>query len=274
MDEITAEYSTDQIAPAVELRSWPRVSVACKTDLGRVRENNEDKFEYFMPEDHPTLASRGQIFLVCDGMGGHAAGQIASELTAKTFIDVYLHHPASDPSVAMAAGVAAANRFVCQVGQAIPARRGMGTTLSGLVLLQDKAYTVQVGDSRIYRLRQGELLMMTHDHTWVDEQIRAGVLTPEEAEHHPYKHVLTRAVGTEGEVVPDIELHDLKPGDLFMICSDGVINHVGDDQIAEIMSEGAPSDIAWKLVGEALLGGGSDNTTVMVVRLDEIQECV
>jgi len=264
MDEITAEYSTDQIAPPAELRFWPRVTVACKTDLGRVRENNEDKFEYFMPEDAATLASRG--------MGGHAAGQIASELTAKTFIDVYLHHPAADPSVAMLAGVAAANRFVCDVGRAIPARRGMGTTLSGLILLQDRAYTVQVGDSRIYRLRQGELLLMTRDHTWIDEQIRAGVLTPEEAENHPYKHVLTRAVGTEGEVIPDVELHDLKPGDLFVLCSDGVMNHVTDERIGEIMSEGAPSEIAWKLVGEALVGGGSDNTTVMVVRLDELAE--
>lgn len=272
MDEITAEYSTDQIAPATELRFRPKVTVACKTDLGRVRENNEDKFEYFLPEDDATLASRGQIFLVCDGMGGHAAGQIASELTAKTFIDVYLHHPSADASVAMAAGVNAANRFVCDVGRAVPARRGMGTTLSGLILLQDKAYTVQVGDSRIYRLRQGEMLMMTHDHTWVDEQIRAGVLTPEEAEHHPYKHVLTRAVGTEGEVVPDIELNDLKPGDLYMLCSDGVMNHVSDERIGQILTEGAPSEIAWKLVGEALVGGGSDNTTVMIVRVDEIEE--
>lgn len=272
MDEITAEYSSDQLAPSTELRFTPKVTVACKTDLGRVRENNEDKFEYYIPEDPATLASRGLIFLVCDGMGGHAAGQIASELTTKTFIDVYLHHPSADASVAMAAGVAAANRFVCQVGQAVPARRGMGTTLSALVLLQDKAYTVQVGDSRIYRLRQGELLMMTHDHTWVDEQIRAGVLTPAEAENHPYKHVLTRAVGTEGEVQADIELHDLKPGDLYMLCSDGVMNHVGDDRIAELMADGAPSEIAWKIVGEALVGGGSDNTTVMVVRLDALEE--
>src|SRR5579871_1743457 len=161
MDEITAEYSTDQIAPSASLRFYPRITVACKTDLGRVHENNEDKFEYFMPEDHATLGSRGQIFLVCDGMGGHAAGQIASELTAKTFIDVYLHHPAADATVAMAAGVTAANRFVCDIGRAVPSRRGMGTTLSGLILLQDKAYTVQVGDSRIYRMRQGELFLMT-----------------------------------------------------------------------------------------------------------------
>lgn len=272
MDEITAEYSTDQLAPSAELRFRVATTIGCKTDLGRIRENNEDKFEYFLPEDVGTLASRGQIYLVCDGMGGHAAGQIASELTAKTFIDVYLHHPASEASVAMAAAVAAANRFVCDVGRATPSRRGMGTTLSGLILLQDRAYVVQVGDSRIYRMRQGELLMMTQDHTWVDEQIRAGVLTAEEAEKHPYRHVLTRAIGTEGDVQPDIEAHDLKPGDLFMLCSDGVINHVADERIGELMSEGAPSEMAWRLVGEALTGGGSDNTTVLIVRVDALTE--
>ena len=271
MDEITAEYTTEQLVPSVELRFIPRVTLAAKTDLGRVRENNEDKFEFFQSEDNATLASRGQIFLVCDGMGGHAAGQIASELACKTFIDVYLHHPASDPSVAMVSGVQAANRFVVDVGRAIPSRKGMGPTLSGLVLLQDQAYVVQIGDSRVYRLRQGELLMLTHDHTWVDEAIRAGMITPEEAESHPYKHVLTRAIGTEGDVKPDVEAFDLKPGDTFMLCSDGLVNHVEDDAIAEVLRTKTPAEAAWTLVGQALLGGGSDNTTVMVVRIDAVE---
>ena len=270
MDEITAEYTTDQLVPSVELRFIPRTTVAAKTDLGRVRENNEDKFEFFISEDEATLASRGQVYLVCDGMGGHAAGQIASELACKTFIDVYLHHPATDPSAAMISGVQAANRFVVDVGRAIPSRKGMGTTLSGLILIQDQAYTVQVGDSRIYRLRQGELLMLTHDHTWVDEAIRAGMIKPEEAETHPYKHVLTRAIGTEGDVRPDVDVHELKPGDTFLLCSDGLINHVADDVIAEVLRTKAPAEAAWLLVGQALLGGGSDNTTVMVVRIDGV----
>ncbi len=273
MDEITAEYSTDQLAPAAELRFRPKVTVAAKTDLGRVRENNEDKYEFYISEDETVLASRGQIFLVCDGMGGHAAGQIASELACKTFIDVYLHHPASDATVAMVAGVQAANRFVTDVGRAIPSRKGMGTTLSGLILLQDVAYAVQVGDSRIYRLRQGELLMLTRDHTWVDEAIRAGMIKPEEAETHPYKHVLVRAIGSEGDVKPDVEAFDLKVGDIFVINSDGMTNHVSDEQIAETMENNDPAEIAWKLVAQALLGGGSDNTTVLVVRIDEIVDC-
>lgn len=273
MDEITAEYTTEQLSAPATLRIRPLVTVACKTDLGRVRENNEDKFEFFVPEDNALLASRGMVFLVCDGMGGHAAGQIASELTAKTFIDVYLNHPASDPTVAMAGGVQAANRFVLDVARAVPSRRGMGTTLSGLILLQDQAFTVQVGDSRVYRLRAGEMAMLTHDHTYIEEALRMGVMKPEEVENHPYKHVLTRAVGTEESVNPDIETHDSKPGDLYVICSDGLLNHVPDDQIADVMRNHSPSEIAWKLVGMALLGGGSDNTTVMVVRVDELQDC-
>jgi len=271
MDEITAEYRTEQLVPSVELRFVPIVTVAAKTDLGRVRENNEDKFEFFMAEDDATLASRGKVFLVCDGMGGHAAGQIASELACKTFIDVYLHHPATDPTIAMVSGVQAANRFVVDVGRAIPSRKGMGTTLSGLILMQDQAFAVQVGDSRIYRLRQGELLMLTHDHTWVDEAIRAGMLRPEEAETHPYKHVLTRAIGTEGDVRPDVEVFDLKAGDTFMLCSDGLVNHVTDEAIAETLNTKAPAEAVWSLVGQALLGGGSDNTTVMVVRVDTVE---
>jgi protein phosphatase len=270
MEETTAEYSTDQLVPAQELRVKPLVTVAAKTDLGRVRENNEDKFEFYIPEDEGRLASRGQVFIVCDGMGGHAAGQIASELSVKTFIDVYYSHPAENPEVAMNAGVVAANRFVTDVGRAVPSRKGMGTTLSALVLLQEKAYTVQVGDSRIYRLRNGELLMLTHDHTWVDDAMRAGLITAAEAENHPYKHVLTRAIGGDGEVKPDISSDDVMVGDTYLLCSDGLINHVSDDAIGEVLRTKVPSEAAWILVGQALQGGGSDNTTVQVVRIDAL----
>ncbi|MBS1717431.1 MAG: Stp1/IreP family PP2C-type Ser/Thr phosphatase [Armatimonadetes bacterium] len=270
-EEITADYAVEQLVPAQDLTALAHVTVACKTDLGRVRENNEDKFEYFQSEDNAILASRGKVFVVCDGMGGHAAGQIASELTAKTFIDVYLHHPAAEPEAAMHAAVAAANRYVFDVGQAIPARRGMGTTLSALVLLNDRAYTVQVGDSRIYRLRGAEMNQLTHDHTWVDEAIRQGMLSEQEAENHPYKHVLTRAVGTEGTVEADVEVHDLQEGDVYLLCSDGLINHVEDVAIHQLLAEFHPAEAAWRLVGAALQGGGSDNTTVIVVRIDRIE---
>ena len=270
MEETTAEYEIGQLVAPAELRVKVKVTIACKTDLGRVRENNEDKFEYYMPEDDGSLASRGLVFVVCDGMGGHAAGQIASELACKTFIDVYLHHPAAEADAALKAGVIAANRFVTDVSRAIPARRGMGTTLSSLVLLQDQVCTVQVGDSRIYRLRNGELIQMTVDHTWVEEMARSGMMSREEAENHPRKHMLTRAIGAEGDVVPDVERHDLEPGDIYLLCSDGLINHVSDETIAQMLATHAPSEAVWKLVGTALGNGGSDNCTVMVVRVDEM----
>lgn len=270
-EEITAEYAVQELSPSAELRIRPKITVACKTDLGRVRENNEDKYEYYLPEDDATLATRGLVFLVCDGMGGHAAGQIASEMAAKTFIDVYLHHPSEDPAIAMQSAVTAANRFVVDVGRAIPARRGMGTTLSGLVLIQGKAYTCQVGDSRVYRLRSGLLTMLTHDHTWVDEGIRNGTLTPEEAESHPYKHVLTRAIGTEGDLKSDVDQGQLFEGDVYLLCSDGLINHVDDETIADHLRNYAPSEACWRLVARALAGGGSDNCTVMIVRVDALE---
>lgn len=270
MEEITAEFSSETLTPTVELRVRPRVTVACKTDVGRVREINQDKFEYYMPEDEAKLASRGLIFLVCDGMGGHAAGQVASELALKTFIEVYLNHPATEPEFAIRAAVQAANRFVLDNARAFPARRGMGTTLTGVILIQDQAYVVNVGDSRTYRTRGGELMQITHDHTYVDDLVRAGVLDPSEARTHPQKNVITRAVGIEGELHPDIFVMTLEVGDQFMLCSDGIINHVSDEEVGRILATHIPAAAVWTLVGQALIGGGSDNATAVVVRVDEL----
>ncbi|HRK21470.1 MAG TPA: Stp1/IreP family PP2C-type Ser/Thr phosphatase [Fimbriimonadaceae bacterium] len=270
MEEITAEYASQTLIAPPELKVRTKVSIGAKTDLGRVRENNEDKFEYYIPEDDGMLALRGMAFVVCDGMGGHAAGQIASELSTKTFLDVYFNHPGDSTPSALLSGIKAANRYVLDVANAVPSRRGMGTTLSALIFLQDQAWVAHVGDSRIYRLRGNELAQITHDHTWVDEAIRMGQITPEEGETHKYRHVLTRAIGTEDAVAPDIFSFDLAEGDRFLLCSDGLINHVDDPEIAETLASFGPSEAAWKLVNSALVGGGSDNCTVMVVRVDAI----
>lgn len=270
MEDITAPYATAELAPSVELRVRPKVTFAAKTDLGRVRENNEDKFEFYIPEDEARLATRGHIYVMCDGMGGHAAGQIASELAAKTFIDVYLNHPSFEPETAIRAGIVAANRFVYDVSEAIPSRKGMGTTLSVLCLIQDKAFLGQVGDSRIYRLREGTLTQMTEDHTWVEEVVRGGQFSREEAEVHPYRHVLTRAIGTQSSVEVDVFQDSAEIGDVYLLCSDGLTNHVSDVGIASILAT-SPSEAAWTLVSHALLDGGSDNCSVIVVRVDALE---
>jgi serine/threonine protein phosphatase PrpC len=272
MDEITAEYAVADLLPAAELKALAKCTVAAKTDLGRVRENNEDKFEFYVPDDEVTLASRGQVFVVCDGMGGHAAGQIASELSCKTFIDVYLNHPAADVKDALVEAVQAANRYVFLVSRSVAARKGMGTTMTAMVLLQNKAYFAQVGDSRAYRLRGDELTQITEDHTYMHEMIRMGVLTPEQAAVHPQKHVITRAIGIDEQVQCDVYEFEIHEGDTYFLCSDGVLNHVEDDQIQQILTSNGPAAAAWKMVGAALLGGGSDNTTAIVVKVDELQK--
>lgn len=271
MEEITAEFAVQEIAPSKTLRFVPKVSIGCKTDIGRIRENNEDKYEFFIPELESELATKGLVFVVCDGMGGHEAGQIASELATKTFLDVYRSHPSDDPGVAIRAAIGAANRYVLDVGTAIPSRRGMGTTLSALVMIQDKAYIGHVGDSRIYRRRDGETVQLTQDHTYMEEMIRLG-MDRAQAEANVNRHAIMRAVGVEADINPDIFGFDLKPGDQFLLCSDGVTNHVTDYGIADVLSSGGPSDAAWKAVSSALIGGGSDNATVIVVRVDSLHE--
>lgn len=272
MQEITAEYAVQELAAPPELRIRPKVTVGCKTDLGRVRENNEDKFEYYLPESPTALAAKGLVFVVCDGMGGHEAGQIASELACKTFLFEYLNHPSSDPALALDAAVRSANRLVLDCARAIPSRRGMGTTLSALAIIQDSAWIAHVGDSRIYRLLDGSLQQLSKDHTWVEEVVANGTFSREDAEQHKYRHVLTRAIGTEDVVIVDVERFHVQEGDVYLLCSDGVMNHVSDARIEEVLAGATPSEACWQLVSDALVGGGSDNTTVMVVRVDALED--
>lgn len=268
--ETTAEFTREELAAAaVPLRCIPKVTVGCKTDIGCVRENNEDKFEYYLSESEPLLAVRGLVFVVCDGMGGHAAGQIASEIACKSFLYAYLHHESTDPEEAARTAVSHANRFVRDAALAIPERRGMGCTLSALMLVQDRAITAQVGDSRVYRLRDGQLAQLTAEHTFVEELVASGLMDRETASRDPRSHVLTRAIGVEDTVQPELLIHDLLANDVFLLCTDGVTNLVTDERIGEILRL-SPSEAAWTLVNEALQAGGHDNATAVVVRVDDV----
>ncbi len=269
--DITADFAADTLRAPMPLRFRVSTRIGAKTDLGRVRENNEDKFEYYIPSDDDTLARKGHVYVVCDGMGGHNAGQIASELAIKTFLDTYLNHPSDAPALAAQAAAEAANRYVHEVGIAIPSRRGMGTTLTALILWQDQAIWAQVGDSRGYRIRSGELTQRTPEHTWIEESVAAGMLTRDQAEAHPYRHVITRAIGTEATVPVDTVVETLEAGDVYILSSDGLTNHVTDPHLLATATEFGPSEAAWKLVGQALLGGGSDNCTVLVIHVDSVE---
>src|SRR5262249_44631572 len=150
------------------------VKFAAKTDLGRIRENNEDKFDSYEPEDLTVLAARGSLYAVADGMGGHAAGQIASELALKNVIAHYYDSATESIPESLLEAMAAANETIHNLALMIPERSGMGTTLTAAVVVEDRVFIGQVGDSRAYLVREGKIRQVTYDHSWVAEQVRLG----------------------------------------------------------------------------------------------------
>jgi protein phosphatase len=238
---------------------WQSVSI---TDRGLQRPNNEDAlFEH---------AEMG-VFAVADGMGGHAAGEIASRMAVDTLaraasVDA---EPALNPTP-IVRSFTQANREIRRRGRTEPETRGMGTTLTVLAgsAKTGRGVIVHIGDSRVYRLRDGRLEQLTRDHTWVQDRVDAGVLSPEQARIHPYSSILTRVLGTEERVVPDVIPLDLKENDLFLLCSDGLTGMVSDDAIKDILSRNEPLPrLAQLLVEAAKAEGGIDNVTLVVARL-------
>lgn len=270
--EITAKFRRNEVLASSrrELKAQPEVvpfvRFGAKTDLGNVRENNEDKFDFFEPTEPVLLAERGSVYAVCDGMGGHSAGQIASELALKTFLKAYYDLELPDIDSALTVAVQAANALVREVAQAIPGRRGMGTTLTAAALCEGEAHIVHVGDSRCYLVRGEVIEQVTDDHSYVMEQVRLGMMTLEEAQVSPYRNVITRSIGMDS-VEPDIYRVPLQAGDRLVLCTDGLTTHVPDEQIAEVVRSLSPSAAAQRLVEMALEGGGSDNVTVVVVQV-------
>ena len=233
-----------------------RLRSASATDVGLVRTANQDR------------AYEGDsLFAVADGMGGHVGGETAAQTAIDAFRTTFAGHPSAD---GLADAVHAANRAVWDAARAQTALRGMGTTLTALALVtvdgnQDLT-VVNVGDSRAYLYQQGQLSQLTADHSLVEEMVRSGELSAEEAAVHPQRHILTRALGIDSDVEVDVWHVPPHAGDRILLCSDGLINEVGDDGIAAILgSHVEPEAAARSLVAAARDGGGNDNITVVVV---------
>jgi protein phosphatase len=228
------------------------------TDPGRKRRRNEDSYVLDPP-----------LFVVADGMGGAQAGEVASRLAAAAFRE---YHDADElpADERLAAIVQEANRRIYERAREDAQASGMGTTVTAALLAQDKLVLGHVGDSRAYRLRGDEVTQLTDDHSLVADLVRSGRLTPEEAEAHPQRSVITRALGTDPEVDVDAIAVDAEPGDVFLLCSDGLTTMVTDDAILRLV-QGAKSleDAARELVRAANRGGGEDNVTVILFRIDE-----
>lgn len=274
--EITAPLEPEELATgwAEKADARPRchshLRFGAKTDLGQVRENNEDKFDYLEPDDPAVLALKGRTYAVADGMGGHAAGQIASEVALNLFIRTFYGDATEDIEGSLREAVRHANGYLVEVAKSIPGRNGMGTTLTAAVIRDDELYAVQVGDSRLYLLRGDEFTQVTEDHSWVQEQVNRGTMTLEEAEQSPYRNVITRSLGAADVVEPDITALQIEPGDRYLLCSDGLTGMVPNDEIAEILRQHPPTVAAWTLIDRANAHGGKDNVTAMVLEIQSV----
>jgi protein phosphatase len=242
-----------------------RFSCAARTDVGVVRSGNEDT--YLMAAD------RG-FFVVADGMGGHAAGEVASEMATQIIADEFriARGMTDDELMAqMVSAIRAANAAIFKRTLSESDKRGMGTTVTAMTLLPRRYLIGQVGDSRAYLLRGGVLTQLTKDHSYVQEQVDAGHLTPQEARVHPYANVITRCVGSSADVVPDLFLGTLEVGDLVLLASDGLTGMLEDDEVREIlMAEVELERLVDSLIAGANHRGGLDNVTTILVRIEEI----
>jgi len=232
-----------------------RVRVGATTDVGVVREQNEDAY-----------LVRAPIYAVADGMGGHQGGEVASRLALET-VD---RKSREDHEVDLRNAVRDANRVVLDRASGDTNLSGMGTTLTMLRVEGPRVRLAHVGDSRAYLLRDGELRQLTDDHTLVNRMVREGKLTEDEARIHPQRSILTRALGVDGELEVDVFTVDLDPGDRVLLCSDGLTSIVADDEIRGIlMSHPDPQAACDELVAAAIRGGGPDNITVVVLDVEE-----
>ncbi len=233
------------------------------SDVGRRRSTNEDRY---------ALAPEFGLFLVADGMGGHTAGQLASRLAAEEALRAVSTLAGASASLAekLRYAVAAANRQIFQTAHDHAELAGMGTTLVALLLDEGRAALAHVGDSRAYLQRGGRLRQLTDDHSIVAELVRRREISPDAAREHPHRHVLTRALGVRPNAEPDLAELTLAPDDVFVLCSDGLTNHVRDEEIAAALAgEGDLQTAADGLIALANERGGEDNITVVLVRCEK-----
>jgi serine/threonine protein phosphatase PrpC len=245
----------------VYLGPWQkmRVEAAALSDVGRLRSVNEDAYG---------LLPQANFFVVCDGMGGAAAGEVASQTAVVAALEETESRKEKGPDELLKAIVATANQRIFAHSLQDPSLHGMGTTLVALLVCDEQVWIAHVGDSRCYRFRAGHLERLTQDHSLVGEQVRIGQLTAAEAERSPLRHVITRAVGTQERVVADIARFSVQPEDLFLLCSDGLTKEVSEPKIAEVLlQEGDLRFLCQRLIDEANAAGGEDNITVVLVQV-------
>ena len=247
-----------------------RLDVAQLTDVGRKREHNEDNMAYVIPKDQQVMAKKGALFIVADGMGGHAAGEVASEIAVDTVSNVYYQDDNDDVVASLPQAIKRANALIHQRAAENMLRSGMGTTCVSAVLRGNMAYIANVGDSRAYLVRKGQVKQISQDHSWVAEQVRAGLLSEDQARTHAQRNVITRCLGTQPDVEIDVFPEPLEENDALVLCTDGLSGLVSDDEIRRIVAQSAPQESVYHLVERANENGGPDNITAIVISVQEV----
>ncbi len=244
------------------------------TNVGKVREINEDNLGTFesmieiMNLSLKEASRKGRLYAVADGMGGHAAGEVASEQAITTLFGRYYADPNPDLPRSLERAFRAVNAEIYTQAAANFEQSGMGTTLVAVVIRERQLLIANVGDSRAYLVRDQHIEQLTQDHSWVNEQVEAGLLTPEEARHHVYRNIITRSMGNRPDVLVDIFTQTLKPGDIIVLCSDGLSNEIEDEEIREIVSNHEAKTAAQELIDLANERGGPDNITAVVIKVE------
>ena len=244
------------------------VRVALKSDVGCVRELNEDSVGLVQPDSPFELAHKGVLLMMCDGMGGHAGGEVASKLAVETISEHYMK--SSKPTAfALKEALLAANSAIFEKAKRDSSLKGMGTTGTALVIRGESATCAHVGDSRLYLIRGGGIYQMSEDHSAVMEMVRRGLLAPEEARHHPQKNVVLRAVGTQPQV--EVSLWDepfpLRAGDKWLLCSDGLSDLVEDAELLNAVQGQDLEAAGDTLVALARQRGGHDNISAVIAEI-------
>jgi serine/threonine protein phosphatase PrpC len=260
-----ADLPVESNGATVELQ---RYQISTRSDIGLVRQGNEDNF--YVASGDKDIQKKGVLVGVADGMGGHNAGEVASQVAVETLATYYdMDVPGEDVERVLADMIRLANDRIIQLSNSSTDLQGLGTTLTALLLRSTDAVVAHVGDCRIYLFRDGVLSQLTLDHSLVQEAVREGILTPEQARVHPQRNIITRALGTQDTLDVDSLTVKVQPGDLFMLSSDGLHGLLEDYEIEEIIANGGNEldQISQDLVQTALDEGGNDNVTVILVKV-------
>ena len=245
------------------------IELANLTDVGLQRENNEDYYGYWEPDSDEEFQRKGRLAIVADGMGGHEGGEEASHLAVEAVRQAYRDTP-GDPQHALLVGFQSAHEQIQQHAREHSQLSGMGTTCTAVALTDSQFCYAHIGDSRLYLVRDGVLTRMTNDHSRVNDMVEAGIIQPEDAENHPDRNVLSKAMGVGHEFQPEIpeEPVPLLAGDILLLCTDGLWSLLSDGELLEVLQSLSPSDACKELVRRAKDRGAPDNITLQVLKMN------